>query len=203
MRRTLIAATALLAACSAPQAALAPSSMPPAATSSSPSSPTPVPTASIPPTVGSASPSSPSQAPSTSLPPGASTRADPAAVGAEVERRLWTLDTTTDTSPRAGLVRAAELLTPDLQAQAAVLGTDPVPGADWGTWRSHQATVTPAVTLQRHSGAPPDTAATAYRSYVVALTIKGSDGWTAAKTDVAFLTLTYTPAGWAVAKLTA
>jgi hypothetical protein len=124
-------------------------------------------------------------------------------VGAEVERRLWTLDTTTDTSPRAGLVRAAELLSPDLQAQAAALQPDPVPGAEWGTWRSHQATVTPAVTLQRHSGAPPDTAATAYRSYVVALTIKGRDGWSTTKTDVGFLTLTYGTAGWAVAKLTA
>jgi len=92
-------------------------------------------------------------------------------------------------------------LTPDLQAQLALLGTDTVPGAEWGTWRSHQATVVPAVTLQRHSGAPPDTASTAYRSYVVQLTIKGRDGWTAAKTEVGFLTLTDSMAGWAVAKL--
>lgn len=201
---TAVLATALLAACSAPRAALAPSpTVSPPATSSSPSTLTPGPTAStIPPTVGSASATSPPHV-SSSSPVPASTRADPAAVGAEVERRLWTLDTTTDTSPRAGLVRSAELLTPDLQAQAGALGTDPVPGAEWGTWRSHQATVTPAVTLQRHSGAPPDTATTAYRSYVVALTIRGRDGWTATKTDVGFLTLTYGTAGWAVAKLTA
>jgi hypothetical protein len=204
MRQTLIAAAALLAACGAPRAALAPSpTVSPPATSSSPSPS--IAASTIPPAVGSASAGSPPHVSSTSQQPTApgSIRTDPAAVGAEVERRLWTLDTTTDTSPRAGLVRAADLLTPDLQAQAAALGTDPVPGAEWGTWRSHQATVTPAVTLQRHSGAPPDTPATAYRSYVVALTIKGRDGWSATKTDVGFLTLSYGTAGWAVAKLTA
>jgi hypothetical protein len=130
-------------------------------------------------------------------------RENASAVAAGMLKANFTSNTTTDTSPFNAMERGLIWDTPPEAAAVRASAPTGSPGAEWTIWARHQVTTTVSVRLDQDSGAPQDTATTAYRQYAVQVTPHGRDGWTAAPDLYAcFVTLVRTGGGpWQVSSL--
>ncbi|WP_436774449.1 hypothetical protein [Yinghuangia sp. YIM S09857] len=119
-------------------------------------------------------------------------QSDATAVSSAALTVMFTYDTTTDTTAQDAVLRAQPWLT---EAYAAVqrehVSVGP-PGAQWTEWTGHQAYTTPALERGRDQ-APPDTATTAYRQWLVRYTPTGRDGWKGNETAVVVFTVLTRP----------
>lgn len=115
-------------------------------------------------------------APST-LPPEAAgiSRDDAGEVGRAAMTVWFTWDTTTDSGPIDGSVRASPLLTPDLARSVAAEVPAQGPGGDWLGWAAQNARLIADVTDSAEP-VPPTTSDRAYRSYVIDQAITRPNG---------------------------
>lgn len=131
--------------------------------------------------------------------PGGVDANSPTAVALAGVKALLSCDTRIDADPNATVWRNRVWLTPAFAAQ--VKNAPPVvgPGAQWNTWAAHDARLHVATHLGGDER-PPDTATSAYRQVIATLTPEGAHGWHApATTQVVFVALTHTAAGWRIA----
>lgn len=125
---------------------------------------------------------------------------DPGKVALAAGVALSAADTTLDRSPNGTAVRAAAWLTPAMVATVTSARPAGAPGAQWDLWASHHAYLVPTAVPAPDAGAPPDSAAIAYRQIGVTTTAVGRDGWKdQPRRQILFLTLNRTLAGWRVA----
>ncbi|HEU5002583.1 MAG TPA: hypothetical protein VFW71_07385 [Actinomycetota bacterium] len=128
---------------------------------------------------------------------------DPTAVAAVFARDSWTFDTAVVPSEAAAEARLTGLMTPFLAAEIAPSGQT-LPATTFSLWQAHHATTTAQVVQTHDSGAPQDTATTAYRSFAVTVTPHAGNGWVGtAFLDIEFLTLSRPGPGgaWRVAQV--
>jgi hypothetical protein len=114
----------------------------------------------------------------------------------------WSIDTTSQRGEVDAQARLAALMTPTLAAQVQAGAATVPPSSAFLAWRRHQATTLATVAPTHDSGAPPDTTTLAHRSFALAVTPAGSDGWTGpTQIHVEFITLTRPGPGepWRVA----
>ena len=181
----LAAAGVLLAACTSPPPAhtpeehASPTAAPPAAHTAA------LPAPALPSATAEPAQPSPPPAPQEAAGPAPSTTPEPTpaqdgasanevAVAAVVA--MWTMDTTTDTSPLDAQRRAATWLAPNLAA--ATEQTETISGGAWWTeLAAHRGTTTVDAHLATEAGQPPDTTTLAYRSIAATITPTGTDGW--------------------------
>jgi hypothetical protein len=130
-------------------------------------------------------------------------RENASAVAAGMLKANFTSNTTMDTSPFNAIERGLVWDTPTEAASVRASAPTGSPGAEWTVWSRHHVTTTVSVQVAQDSGAPQDTATTAYRQYGVQVTPHGRDGWTSAPDLYAcFVTLARTGAGpWQVSNL--
>ena len=91
---------------------------------------------------------------------------------AEVQA-TWTVDTTADAGWYAGELAASAYMT---SSYAALIRHHPptgAPGAIWDVWAAHHVTTTVSARVEADPGGPIDTALTAYRKVVAAVTPHG------------------------------
>lgn len=159
------------------------------------------------PAASTSSPASPSAAPDDTASTQAGAQSDPDLVVDQVTATYWASDASTDTTPLDAARRAGQWLTPahnDLIAEDLPSG----PGADWLTLDEHQAkyVVTSIDATEAMEDLPPDTPTTASRGRVVELTPAGPDGWVGEKTTLVVrfdLTRPNADAPWLVDTITA
>ncbi|NKR30201.1 hypothetical protein GS538_09115 [Rhodococcus hoagii] len=114
--------------------------------------------------------------PSSTPPEAANVAHGDASSVAEAAMTLWfTWDTTTDSGPIDGSVRATALLTPELARSVSTEVPAQGPGGDWLGWKTQKARLVPTVTASSEP-VPPQTSSRAYRSYVVDQAITLPDG---------------------------
>jgi hypothetical protein len=115
----------------------------------------------------------------------------------------WSIDTTSQRGEVDAEARLVALMTPGLAAQVQAGVATVRPSSVFLAWRQHQATTLAAAVAPTHdSGAPPDIPTLAHRSFAVAVTPTGSDGWTGpTEIHVEFITLSRPGTGepWRVA----
>ena len=114
----------------------------------------------------------------------------------------WSIDTTTQRGEVDAEARLVALMTPTLAAQVRAGVAAVPPSSAFLAWRRHQATTVAGAAPTHDSGAPPDTTTLAHRSFAVAVTPTGRDGWTGpTQTHVEFITLSRPGPGepWRVA----
>ena len=115
---------------------------------------------------------------------------DASAVAIAAAVALSAADTDLDASPNGTARRASAWLTPAMAATVTSAPAVSAPGAQWDLWASHHAYLTATAVPARDSGAPPDSAAIAYRQVAVTTTAHGRDGWADQPvTHILFLTL--------------
>jgi len=90
---------------------------------------------------------------------------------------MYSMDTRIDTTPRNAVLRAVPYLTKAYATELAGSQVYAAPGAAWNDWAAHGAYTTATITPAPDSGAPTDTATTAYRSYTVTTTAHGTDSY--------------------------
>jgi hypothetical protein len=114
----------------------------------------------------------------------------------------WSIDTTSQRGEVDAEARLVALMTPQLAAQVQAGAASVRPSSAFLAWRRHHAITLATVAPTHDSGAPPDTATLAHRSFAVAVTPTGSNGWTGpTETHVEFITLSRPGPGepWRVA----
>ena len=114
----------------------------------------------------------------------------------------WSIDTTYQRGEVDAQARLVALMTPTLAAQVQAGSASVRPSSAFLAWRRHRATTLATVAPTHDSGAPPDTATLARRSFALAVTPTGRDGWTGpTETHVEFITLSRPGPGepWRVA----
>jgi hypothetical protein len=105
-------------------------------------------------------------------------------------RGSWSVDAATDRSEADAEARLASLMTPALAAQVEAAAAGVHATAAFAQWREHQAVTTASVARTHDSGAPPDTATGAHRSFAITVTARGRDGWDGSPfTTVEFIAL--------------
>jgi hypothetical protein len=115
---------------------------------------------------------------------------DASAVARVIAVGSWSIDTTSQRGEVDAEARLVALMTPQLAAQVQAGVATVRPSSAFAEWRQHHATTVAAVAPTYDPGAPPDTPALAHRSFAVAVTPTGSDGWTGAtQIHVQFITL--------------
>ena len=103
---------------------------------------------------------------------------------------LSAADTDLDVSPNGTARRASAWLTLAMAATVASAPAVSAPGAQWDLWSSHHAYLSATAVPARDGGAPPDSAAIAYRQVAVTTIAHGRDGWLDQPvTRILFLTL--------------
>ena len=114
----------------------------------------------------------------------------------------WSIDTTTQRGEVDAEARLVALMTPTLAAQVQAGAAGVRPSSAFLAWRQHRASTLAAVAPTHDSGAPPDTTTLAHRSFALAVTPTGRDGWTGpTETHVEFIILSRPGPGepWRVA----
>src|SRR5207302_2251391 len=114
----------------------------------------------------------------------------------------WSIDTTSERSEVDAEARLVALMTPQLADQVQTGVGTVRPSSAFLVWRRHRATTLAGVAPTHDPGAPPDTPTLAHRSFAVAVTPTGSDGWTGPTgIHVEFITLSRPGPGepWRVA----
>jgi hypothetical protein len=114
----------------------------------------------------------------------------------------WSIDTTSQRAEVEAEARLVALMTPTLAAQVQAGAASVRPSSAFLAWRRHHATTLVTVEPTHDSGAPPDTTTLAHRSFAVAVTPTGRDGWAGpTETHVEFITLSRPGPGepWRVA----
>ncbi len=127
---------------------------------------------------------------------------DATAVARAFALGTWSIDTTSQRSEADAEARLIALMTPTLAAQVQAGVATIGPSSAFLAWRRHQASTLAAVAPTHDSGAPPDTTTLVHRSFAVAVTPTGTDGWTGpTETHVEFITLSRPGPGepWRVA----
>ena len=139
----------------------------------------------------------------TTLPPQVADldRADASDV-AEAALTVWfTWDTTTDSGPNDGSVRATPLLTAALARMVASEVPAQGPGGDWLGWSAQQARLVPTVSASAEP-VPPQTDEKAYRSYVIDQAVTMPDGTvTDHRQSVVDVVLARNDGGWEVSRV--
>jgi hypothetical protein len=114
----------------------------------------------------------------------------------------WSIDTTSQRGEVDAEARLVSLMTPALAAQVRADVATVRPSSAFLAWGQHHASTVATVEPTHDSGAPPDTTTLARRSFAVAVTPAGSDGWAGpTETHVEFITLSRPGPGepWRVA----
>jgi hypothetical protein len=127
---------------------------------------------------------------------------DATTVGRVFALGSWSLDTTTQHGEVDAEARLVALMTPQLTAQVQADAATVRQNSAFLAWRQHRATTIATVVPTHDSGAPADTPTLAHRSFAVAVTPTGSDGWTGpTEVHVEFITLSRPGTGepWRVA----
>jgi hypothetical protein len=127
---------------------------------------------------------------------------DASAVARAFALGSWSIDTTSQRGEVDAEARLVALMTPELAAQVQAGAATVRPSSAFLGWRQHRATTIATVAPTHDSGAPPDTPTLARRSFAVAVTPTGSDGWTGpTQIHVEFITLSRPGPGepWRVA----
>jgi hypothetical protein len=127
---------------------------------------------------------------------------DATVVARVIAEGSWSIDTTSQRGEVEAEARLVALMTPTLAAQVQAGAATVRPSSVFLAWRQHHATTLDTVAATHDSGAPPDTTTLAHRSFAVAVTPMGSDGWTRpTETHVEFITLSRPGPGepWRVA----
>lgn len=115
---------------------------------------------------------------------------DALAVAIAAAVALSAADTDLDVSPNGTARRASAWLTLAMAATVASAPAVSAPGAQWDLWSSHHAYLSATAVPARDGGAPPDSAAIAYRQVAVTTIAHGRDGWLDQPvTRILFLTL--------------
>ncbi|MQS16445.1 hypothetical protein F7Q99_30685 [Streptomyces kaniharaensis] len=104
---------------------------------------------------------------------------DPAAVAQAALTAMWTVDTDIDTSLMDAEKRATPMFTAQRASGAASMAPRAQPGNVWNTWASHHAFTTVQARQSHEDGGPTGSPTTAYQRWVITVTPKGRDGWTA------------------------
>lgn len=115
---------------------------------------------------------------------------------------LWfTWDTTTDSGPNDGSVRATPLLADPLARMVATEVPAQGPGGDWLSWATQKARLVPTVTANQEP-VPPQTDQKAYRSYLVDQAVTLPDGTvTEHRQSVVDVILARGESGWEVSRV--
>jgi hypothetical protein len=127
---------------------------------------------------------------------------DSTVVGRVFALGSWSIDTTYQRGEVDAEARLVSLMTPILAAQVQAGVATVRPSSAFLAWGQHHATTVATVEPTHDSGAPPDTTTLAHRSFALAVTPAGSDGWTGpTETHVEFITLSRPGPGepWRVA----
>ncbi len=135
-------------------------------------------------------------------PPSTITSSDPDVAAVAALTAYYGADTALDLSPADTHRRALPWTTGQLAA--AITADRPIaaPGATWNTWAAHRAYTTVTATRAYDDGAPAETPTTAYRQYVITVTLHGRDRWTGpAVGHTDFLVLHRTGNGWRITNL--
>ncbi|MBT2272749.1 hypothetical protein [Rhodococcus qingshengii] len=141
----------------------------------------------------------------TALPPLAPFDSEnPDEVAAAVAQVWYSWDTTVDLSTYDARVRAVPLLESDLAH--SILNFPPVsgPGSDWLELTAQNAVLTVGdgdVRAASETGAPPDTATSAYRLLTVTQKVATAQGPLPDRSVVVSMVLSHSPGGWLVSKV--
>lgn len=134
-----------------------------------------------------------------------STQDTPDQVAAKYAAATWTLDSTRDGGPNAGLIRAAAYATPDLAGQLTRGGPTAGGGAAWASLAARHGWTTASAEVASTPDAP-DTPEVKSREVIVTITARDDGGWTDATLypqQVIFVQLTPDPiGGWRVSAST-
>ncbi len=124
--------------------------------------------------------------------PGPVNLADPTAVGEAFTVATFSYDANIDVSPADAQRRSMQFATPSYAAKLQGSGTQPG-GARWSTLADHHGYTTPSLAENHDGGHRPDTPTTAVRSWMVTITGRSADNWTAPMgTALVFVSLTRT-----------
>lgn len=123
-------------------------------------------------------------------------RSDPNSVAAAALTIWFTWNTGVDDGPSSAAARTAPLLSADYAREITATTAQSSPGAQWQSWASRSAVLTPTF-VASDEPTPPQTDTVAYRAYRLTQSVDG----TAVSESIVAIILRTGPTGWEVSRI--